>query len=481
VSAPKTMKERALIFIGSEQKGLLISFAKLLESRYGYEVCIIARDKYVKNLVDKLLPNREGDIVLSDIKFNVDNVDILHESLYIEKKYNINLSMIASDDRAIGQGYLHNVDKIPDIIRSSWSHKKKLKEIIRTIKIKESIIDRCDIVIQLTPDKIVSMIGRSIGSKVFSPQIIKFGDRVFWSDNDFSTSSKYIERLVNNLDCKIDDYNIIYKIESSGDRINSSESYTYISSTMQAAKIFINDTKNYLRGIHKKNSYHYLGWVPSLYRKVSNYRYVHNISYNFEDLKGLKVIFFPLHLEPEVALLNLSPEFTNSMELISLVSKSIPSDTMLVVKEQSQSFGVRSRWYYEHINKIGNVVWADPTIHSWKWIERSSVVATITGTVGVEAVNFNKPVVSFGKHQIINHLPTVYYVTNYKETSKVFNLLLSHPVDRTELNISRSSLSKAQYESSIDLPEYKDLYGSVKLEDSVAMKALKFLSDEYLN
>ncbi len=475
------MKKKALIFIASEQKGLLISLAKFLEYEYEYEVCIVARDKYIKKLVDRLLPGRKNDIVLSEVELNINNSEIIQEALKIERKYNINLSMLLSEDRALGQGYLYNVEKIPDIIRASWTHEEKLKEIIEIIKIKELVIEQRDLIIQLWPDKIISMIGCSVGAEVFSPQIIKFGDRVFWSDNNFATSSKYIERLLNNLDCNVVDYNNGYKVEVHGDQINRSATYTYTSSLKQVARIFINDTKNYVRGMQKKNAYHYLGWAPSVFRKVSNYRYVKSISTTLEQLKGYRIVFFPLHLEPEVALLNFSPEFTNSMELISWVSKSLPADVILVVKEQAQSFGVRSKWYYNHINKIGNVVWADPTIHSWDWIGKADIVATITGTVGIEAVHMKKPVISYGKHQIINHLPTVHYATNFEETRAIVNELLSNPSNKIDLNRSQSALYKTQIESSIDLPEYKDLFGSTKLEDSVAKKALKLLYNEYLD
>ena len=64
----------------------------------------------------------------------------------------------------------------------------------------------------------------------------------------------------------------------------------------------------------------------------------------------------PLHLEPEIALLALSPEFNNSMEMIAWISKSLPADALVVVKEQPFSFGVRSRRYYHQLMQIGNVI-----------------------------------------------------------------------------------------------------------------------------
>ena len=192
-----------------------------------------------------------------------------------------------------------------------------------------------------------------------------------------------------------------------------------------------------------------------------------------------KICFFPLHLEPEVALLNFSPEFNNSMEAITWISKSLPADTLLVIKEQVYSFGVRSNWYYRQMNKIGNVVWANPDVHSWEWIKKAEIIATITGTVGVEAVHMKKPVISFGLHQIINYLSSVRYVESYKHTKLAIDELLSGAVDDENLEISRIILGTSQIESSIDIPEYDSIYSSNNLEKEMAKKALKNLFSEY--
>ena len=130
-------------------------------------------------------------------------------------------------------------------------------------------------------------------------------------------------------------------------------------------------------------------------------------------------------------------------------------------------------------SKIPNVVLAHPDTDSWKWIELSEIVATITGTVGQEAVHFEKPVISFGKHQIINHLPTVFFVSNYFETEISVNKIIKKPLSKVDYHQSRVALLHAQLESSIDIPEYKDAFKSVKLEASMAVKALHNMSNEY--
>ena len=319
------------------------------------------------------------------------------------------------------------------------------------------------------------------GGRSFSLTSIKYGDRFFWSDDNFITSKKYIDRIKKNISLKkCTNTNTSYQIDCDGEKVNLDARYTISNAIKIFFKIFYNDTKNLIRGVRKKDSYHYLGWAPSLFRSIANYRYVKSNSVFPSDInKNYRVCFFTLHLEPEVALMNFSPEFNNSFEAISWISKSLPADTLLVVKEQVHSFGVRSLWYYSQLNKISNVVLANPESHSWDWIKRASIVSTISGTVGVEAVHFNKPVVSFGMHQIINHLPTVHYVSNFTETKEAVSNFLDSDISEEEYNASRISLEKAQLDSSFELAEYKYSHKRNQLEMKMAEVALRNLFIEY--
>ena len=99
------MNSKVVIFIASEQKGFLIALADILERVHGLNTVIVARDIHVKNLVKKLLPNRKNDIVFSDVKVCIDESRAIDEAKSIEKKYNINIAMLLSEDRSFGQGY----------------------------------------------------------------------------------------------------------------------------------------------------------------------------------------------------------------------------------------------------------------------------------------------------------------------------------------------------------------------------------------
>lgn len=58
--------------------------------------------------------------------------------------------------------------------------------------------------------------------------------------------------------------------------------------------------------------------------------------------------------------------------------------------------GYRPRAYYKELKKIPNVKLMNPNLSSFGLIQKAKLITTITGTVGWEAVQLKKPVITFG-------------------------------------------------------------------------------------
>lgn len=114
------------------------------------------------------------------------------------------------------------------------------------------------------------------------------------------------------------------------------------------------------------------------------------------DVPGMRFAFFPLHTEPEVTLLVQSPEYLNQIEVVRLLSQSLPVGCSLVVKEHPAAIGKRSLGYYRKLLRIPGVRIADPALESQDLIAGSILVATIAGSIGFEAALQGRPVVTFG-------------------------------------------------------------------------------------
>ena len=108
-------------------------------------------------------------------------------------------------------------------------------------------------------------------------------------------------------------------------------------------------------------------------------------------------IYFPLHLQPEMTTSSLGNEYLDQVLAIERLARKIEPKIKIVVKENpKQTHYQRPRNFYERLKSIKNVVIVSRKINTYELINQSIAVATITGTVGWEAINLNKPVIIFG-------------------------------------------------------------------------------------
>ena len=130
------------------------------------------------------------------------------------------------------------------------------------------------------------------------------------------------------------------------------------------------------------------------------------------DLDKTPFVFYPLHLEPEMALQGLSPEYFYQLSLIAAVSRDLPAGVLLAVKEAFGAVGRRPADFYGQIAEFKNVVMLHPLELGVDCVRRAAAVVTICGTAGFEAAVMGRPVVAFGRHNVYNFLPHVTPVTD---------------------------------------------------------------------
>ena len=179
--------------------------------------------------------------------------------------------------------------------------------------------------------------------------------------------------------------------------------------------------------------------------------------------------------------MQVSPEFNNSYEIICWVSKNLPADVVLVVKENPWSFGIRSKDYYDRLRKISNVELAQPDTNTKEWVDHSLFTVAISGTSGFESVYYDKPVLSYGKHQIINYLPTVRYVSSFLETGTAINELLLLNKDSSDFAKSKSVLHNALMSCSFSLPKLAENEKSDFLVEEIGTILTDRLYSQYIN
>lgn len=107
-------------------------------------------------------------------------------------------------------------------------------------------------------------------------------------------------------------------------------------------------------------------------------------------------VLFPLHFQPEATTLIYGKWYVDQAALIENLSKSIPVTYKLYVKEHPFGYGNRDLSFYKRIKRLPNVRLIGPHENTFELIKNCSLLATITGTAGWEALLFQKPVITFG-------------------------------------------------------------------------------------
>lgn len=144
----------------------------------------------------------------------------------------------------------------------------------------------------------------------------------------------------------------------------------------------------------------------------------------FENpVKGEKYIYVPLHLIPESTTSTLAPLYVNEISNIEKLSKLVPVDTKIYVKEHQAMLGERPLEFYKKIKKIPNVrlvqlnYYEDPK----PWIVNSCGVYTITGTAAFEAAILGKRAITMGNVPF-NVIEGIYQYTNDKELEQCLRM-----------------------------------------------------------
>ncbi|WP_460193317.1 capsular polysaccharide export protein, LipB/KpsS family [Thermosynechococcus sp. FA-CM-4201] len=131
--------------------------------------------------------------------------------------------------------------------------------------------------------------------------------------------------------------------------------------------------------------------------------YLESISVDFINHEE-KYIYFPLHYQPECTTSPLGDVFEDQLIAIEWILNSKPKDVILYIREHpAQNFDANTIRYksleiYQKIASMHHVKFISRNISTFELIRKSYAVATITGTVGLEAIYREKPVLMFGYH-----------------------------------------------------------------------------------
>ncbi|MAQ18399.1 MAG: hypothetical protein CMN30_26820 [Sandaracinus sp.] len=122
---------------------------------------------------------------------------------------------------------------------------------------------------------------------------------------------------------------------------------------------------------------------------------------------GERYVLYPIHFQPEASTLVQAPMYLDQLALIEDIAKSLPIGVRLYVKEHLSNRGRRPLSFYRAIREICGTRLLGPDEDTWALIQGAEAVTVITGTMGWEALLYDKPAVVFGD-VFYDHLPGVF-------------------------------------------------------------------------
>ena len=165
-----------------------------------------------------------------------------------------------------------------------------------------------------------------------------------------------------------------------------------------------------------------------------------------DNLPDGKFVYFPLHLQPELTTQSLGGIFVDQILAIECLRALLPDEWKIVVKENpKQTAYSRGRLFFHRLSKIPGVVYVGKTLNTFDLLEKSEFCATITGTVGFEALAFGKQVLIFGQ-AVYKDLPGI---IQYTDDLTLDNIMSRHFL-HSELEIAYAKLVHNMVEVVID-------------------------------
>lgn len=172
-------------------------------------------------------------------------------------------------------------------------------------------------------------------------------------------------------------------------------------------------------------------WQNS-YKKLLKYHlnkfYNQRLKDCFQDDVDLsaKFVYFPLHLQPEMTTSALGGVYCDQLLAIERLSKWIPEDWVIYVKENpKQSSFMRGEYFFHRLMEIPKVNKVGKDFNTYDLIKNSQFVSTITGTAGWEAISGGKNVVVFGRAWYLK-LPGVFKYSGKLLLQDVLDYRIDH-------------------------------------------------------
>lgn len=182
-------------------------------------------------------------------------------------------------------------------------------------------------------------------------------------------------------------------------------------------------------------------------------------------------VYMPLQLQPEMTTASLGGIYADQALAIERLADMLPEHVRILVKENpKQGAYMRGPMFFHRLKRISNVHFLPSHANTHALTANAAFVATITGTVGWEAVRIGKPALTFGQAWY-RSFPGVVEYRDGLRFEDVANLTWDH----TALEKAAGDLLARCHSGIIDR-HYREMVAAHDPEENAALVAAEILS-----
>ena len=186
-------------------------------------------------------------------------------------------------------------------------------------------------------------------------------------------------------------------------------------------------------------------------------------------------IYFAMQLQPEMTTATLGGVFSDQLLALECLARKLPPGWRILVKENpKQTAFMRGRLFWKRFDGIPNVVLVPMHSDTFTLTAKSQFVATITGTVGWEAIKSGKPALVFGLAWY-RDLPGVYEYHDDLDFAQIAASSIDHAAFEQAVAEMQSKMLRAVSDSDyrIDVERFDSAMNNQKLAKQIAQLVMQ--------
>lgn len=442
----KVSSRSCVIYFANQQSDLLTPFARHLRQNYGIQSILSCRSKSALPKdgrsgfhADEFAAIVEhGDLLELDKSSSLESPGVLAEEVdRIERQYRIHLIDIIRTDRHFGIGFVAGSKFLRSARAPMVNFGQSLTIALRLVCHFEELlrhINPCVVITGFGPMAGASLfsVAESLGVPVRTLCAARLGKGLYWAVDRYLTphnfEQKYRRKLeINkNLD-EVQPVHLEQRPAYASQKIHQQAmKRTSLRFLVRACFSIVKSAAiSRIRGRHL--DYGQYSMSSRLKQMYSQWRWRRAAQLENPLMRTLSdqvsFILYPLMVEPESSIMSEAQAADNQLAIIDWLCKAVPAGWYVMVKEHPGRTSPRPNGFWERIKSYPNVLVAATFEDIAPILQRAQAVATINGTVGLQAAISGMPVITFHRGFIGRNMKHVYLAESYTETQQALERL----------------------------------------------------------